>query len=68
VTETVSAFEHTPGAIMNIDGNSGQWCIALEVKQSRTIITTQQKFSVVAQAATDLAGSRLRLPRAWLTR
>ncbi len=56
--ETVSAFDHTPGVIVKIDENSEQLRTALEGKQARIIITTLQKFPVVAQAATDLAGSR----------
>ncbi len=58
--ETVSGFSHTPGSIVTIgDGRtSADLRAALESKQARIIITTLQKFSVVAQAATELAGTR----------
>jgi type I restriction enzyme R subunit len=56
--DTVSAFDHTPGVIEKIDEDSQQLRRALEGKRARVIITTLQKFPVVAQAATELAGSR----------
>lgn len=55
---TVSGFEHTPGTIVTINENSAQLKTALESNAARIIITTLQKFPVVAQAATSLAGSR----------
>jgi type I restriction enzyme R subunit len=56
--ETVAGFDHTPGMIVKIDQDSGQLRAALEGKQARIIITTLQKFPVVAQSATDLVGTR----------
>ncbi len=58
--DTVTGFRHTPGSIVTIgDGRtSADLRKALEGHQARVIITTLQKFSVVAQAATDLAGTR----------
>lgn len=55
---TVSGFEHTPGTIVTITENSQQLREALEGNAARIIVTTLQKFPVVAKAATDLAGSR----------
>jgi len=59
--DTVAGFDHTPGMIVKIDQDSGQLRVALEGKQARIIITTLQKFPVVAQSATDLAGTRFAL-------
>jgi type I restriction enzyme, R subunit len=56
--DTVASFDHTPGMIVKIDEDSAQLRQALEGKQARIIITTLQKFPVVAQAATNLSGSR----------
>ncbi len=56
--DTVASFDHTPGMIEKIDDNSAQLKAALEGKNARIIITTLQKFPVVAQTATDLAGAR----------
>jgi type I restriction enzyme R subunit len=58
--DTVTGFAHTPGSIVRIgEGKtSADLRAALESKQARIIITTLQKFSVVAQAATELAGTR----------
>lgn len=58
--DTVSSFDHTPGMIATIgEGKtSADLREALEGKKARIIITTLQKFPVVAQAATDLAGTR----------
>ena len=55
---TVSGFEHTPGTIVKIDQDSGQLRAALEGNTARVIITTLQKFPVVAEAATQVAGQR----------
>lgn len=57
---TVIGFPHTPGSIVTIgEGKtSADLRAALESKQARIIITTLQKFSVVADAATELAGTR----------
>lgn len=58
--DTVSSFDHTPGMIQAIgDGKtSADLKEALEGKQARIIITTLQKFPVVAQTATELEGTR----------
>ncbi|MBD2759639.1 type I restriction endonuclease subunit R [Yimella sp. cx-573] len=56
--DTVTGFDHTPGTIQKIDENSGQLREALESTKARIIITTLQKFPVVAEQATQLAGAR----------
>ncbi|MEI2727507.1 MAG: DEAD/DEAH box helicase family protein [Candidatus Nanopelagicales bacterium] len=57
---TVAGFDHTPGMIETIDKHktSEDLRAALEGKKARIIVTTLQKFPVVAQAATALSGSR----------
>lgn len=55
---TVSGFDHTPGTIVTVTESSQQLREALEGNTARIIVTTLQKFPVVAKAATDLAGSR----------
>ena len=56
--DTVTGFEHPPGMIVKIDRDSAQLRAALQGLQARIVITTLQKFPVVAQGATDLAGTR----------
>lgn len=65
---TVAGFSHTPGTIVKIDENSTQLRQALEGNAARIIITTLQKFPVIAdaaKAATDsgaaVAGTRFAL-------
>lgn len=55
---TVSGFDHVPGSIQKIDQNSTQLREALESTKARIIVTTLQKFPVVAEQATKLAGVR----------
>jgi type I restriction enzyme R subunit len=55
---TVTSFDHTPGTIQQIDQTSKQLREALESAKARIIVTTLQKFPVVAAAATELQGSR----------
>ena len=55
---TVAGFEHTPGTIVKIDQDSAQLRTALEGNTARVIVTTLQKFPVVAEAATKVAGQR----------
>lgn len=55
---TVTSFDHTPGVIQKIDENSGQLRDALASAKARIIITTLQKFPIVAEASTELAGAR----------
>jgi type I restriction enzyme R subunit len=57
---TVAGFDHTPGMIATIGRNqtAADLRAALEGRTARIIVTTLQKFPVVAQAATELAGSR----------
>jgi type I restriction enzyme R subunit len=55
---TVAGFEHTPGTIVKIDADSKQLREALEGNAARIVITTLQKFPVVAEAAAKVAGSR----------
>lgn len=56
--DTVSGFDHTPGTIQKIDQNSAQLREALESAKARIVITTLQKFPIVAEQATKLAGAR----------
>ncbi len=51
--DTVAGLEHTPGTIMRIDENSAQLKGALEGHAARVIITTLQKFPVVAELAAN---------------
>jgi hypothetical protein len=53
--ETVSGLEHTPGTIVRIDEKSQQLKEALEGNAARVIITTLQKFPVVAELAAKAA-------------
>ncbi|MGI9093363.1 MAG: type I restriction endonuclease subunit R [Mycobacteriales bacterium] len=60
---TVAGFAHTPGTIVKIDEDSKQLRAALAGNTARIIITTLQKFPVVAEAAAQgdgkgVAGSR----------
>lgn len=54
--ETVAGLDHTPGTIVRIDKNSTQLREALEGHAARIIITTLQKFPVVADMASDVVG------------
>jgi len=56
--DVVTSFDARPGVIQKIDENSAQLKDALEGQTARIIITTLQKFPVVAATATDLAGAR----------
>jgi type I restriction enzyme R subunit len=49
--DTVAGLEHTPGTIVRIDENSAQLRNALTGNAARVIITTLQKFPVVAEIA-----------------
>ena len=53
--ETVAGLDHTPGTIVRIDESSAQLKTALEGNAARIIITTLQKFPVVAALATKAA-------------
>jgi type I restriction enzyme R subunit len=60
---TVAGFAHTPGTIVKIDEDSAQLRDALAGNTARIIITTLQKFPVVAEFAAkgegrDVAGHR----------
>jgi type I restriction enzyme R subunit len=55
---TVAGFEHTPGTVVRIDKNSQQLRDALAGNSARIIITTLQKFPVVAEHAAKVAGQR----------
>lgn len=55
---TVAGFAHTPGTIVKIDEDSAQLRAALAGNTARIIITTLQKFPVVAEHAGSVAGSR----------
>ncbi|WP_426592604.1 type I restriction endonuclease subunit R [Cellulomonas sp. McL0617] len=54
--DTVAGLEHTPGTIVRIDKNSAQLKEALQGHAARVIITTLQKFPVVAELAADVVG------------
>lgn len=51
--ETVAGLEHTPGTIVRIDQHSTQLKEALSGNAARVIITTLQKFPVVAKLAAE---------------
>lgn len=55
---TVTSFDHTPGVIQKIDENSAQLREALTSVKARIIITTLQKFPVIAAEASKLSGAR----------
>ncbi|MEO6703294.1 MAG: type I restriction endonuclease, partial [Jatrophihabitantaceae bacterium] len=55
---TVAGFAHTPGTIVKIDEDSTQLRTALAGNAARIVITTLQKFPVVAEHAGSVAGSR----------
>ncbi len=54
---TVAGFEHTPGTIVKIDTDSKQLRAALAGNAARIIITTLQKFPVVADEIAKQGGS-----------
>lgn len=60
--DTVAGFEHTPGTIVKIDQDSAQLRTALAGNTARIVITTLQKFPVVAEIAAkeggEVAGNR----------
>lgn len=56
--DTIFQFDHTPGLVERIDKNSQQLADALSGSRAQIIITTLQKFPVIAKAATDLHGKR----------
>ena len=55
--ETVAGLDHTPGTIVRVDKHSSQLKEALEGNAARIIITTLQKFPVVAQVAAEEAAA-----------
>ena len=55
---TVAGFAHTPGTIVKIDEDSAQLRAALAGNAARIVITTLQKFPVIAEQAGKVAGSR----------
>lgn len=54
--DTVAGFEHTPGTIVKIDQDSTQLRSALAGNTARVVITTLQKFPVVAEIAAKQGG------------
>ena len=56
--QTVSGLDHTPGTIVRIDQHSTQLREALESNAARVIITTLQKFPVIAERAHAVVGRR----------
>ena len=55
--DTVAGLEHTPGTIVRIDEDSAQLKEALTGHAARVIITTLQKFPVVAELAAKEAAA-----------
>ncbi|MFX4273637.1 type I restriction endonuclease subunit R [Propionibacteriaceae bacterium Y1685] len=49
--DTVAGLDHTPGTIVRVDQHSSQLKAALEGNAARIVITTLQKFPVVAALA-----------------
>ena len=56
--DTVASFDHVPGSIVKIDQNSAQLREALRGTNARIIITTLQKFPIVAELGATLSGTR----------
>jgi len=56
--DTIWQFDHTPGVVERIDKDSAQLAAALAGSKAQIIITTLQKFPVIAKAAADLSGKR----------
>ncbi len=56
--ETIWQFDHTPGVVERIDKNSQQLADALAGSKAQIIITTLQKFPVIAKSAADLTAAR----------
>ena len=56
--DTIYQFEHAHGVVVKIDKDSAQLAEALGGQQARVIITTLQKFPVIARAATDVGDRR----------
>ncbi len=56
--DTIFQFDHTPGIVERIDKNSQQLADALTGSKAQVIITTLQKFPVIAKAATDVGDKR----------
>ncbi len=56
--DTVASFDHVPGSIVKIDQNSAQLREALRGTNARIIITTLQKFPIVAELGAKLSGTR----------
>lgn len=53
--DTVHGLDHTPGTIVKVDQKSDQLKDALQGNAARIVITTLQKFPVVAKLAADEA-------------
>jgi type I restriction enzyme, R subunit len=56
--DTIWQFDHTPGVVERIDKNSQQLADALAGSKAQVIITTLQKFPVIAKSAAELTASR----------
>ncbi len=54
--QTVAGLDHTPGTIQRIDQHSDQLRAALEGHTARIVVTTLQKFPVIAEVAAQVAG------------
>src|SRR5674476_1496923 len=53
--DTIWQFDHTPGVVERIDKHSKQLADALAASKAQIIITTLQKFPVIAKTASELA-------------
>lgn len=56
--DTIAGFDHAPGVVVKIDKHSDQLREALAGFNARIVITTLQKFPVVAREAAELTGTR----------
>ncbi len=56
--DTIWQFDHTPGVVERIDDDSRQLADALTGSRAQVIITTLQKFPVVARTVGAVSGAR----------
>jgi type I restriction enzyme, R subunit len=56
--DTIFQFEHEPGVVQKIEGDSQELTEALESKVAKIVITTLQKFPFVLEKVGDLSGHR----------
>ncbi len=56
--DTIWQFDHTPGVVKRVDEDSRQLADALTGSEAQIIITTLQKFPVVARTIGSVSGAR----------